>query len=87
MKDVIVSSANGFEIPINYRINKSEFIEIALPDRPMIQELYPNPFNPLLSISFSIPSEEAITVTVYNMMGEKVVTLMDNVYAKSGFHN
>ncbi len=87
LKDVIVSSANGFEIPINYRSSKSEFIEIALPDRPMIQELYPNPFNPLLSISFSIPSEETITVTVYNMMGEKVVTLMDNVYATSGFHS
>ena len=40
-----------------------------------------------LSISFSIPSEENITVAVYNMLGEKVITLMDNVYAKAGFHD
>ena len=87
LKDVIVSSSNGFEIPIVYRSYKSESIKIALPNRPMIQELYPNPFNPLLSISFSIPSEGVVTVAVYNMMGEKVITLMDNVYAKSGFHD
>ena len=87
LEDVIVSSSNGFEIPFDYRTHESKHIEIALPNRPMIQELYPNPFNPVLSISFSIPSEGNTTVMVYNMMGEKVVTLMDNVYAKAGFHD
>jgi hypothetical protein len=87
IENVIVSSSNGYEIPTDYKMSESESVEIALPNHPAIHELYPNPFNPVLSISFSIPSEENTTVTVYNMMGEKVVTLMDNVYAKAGFHD
>ena len=87
IENVIVSSSNGYEIPTDFKRSESEFVEIALPNHPAIHELYPNPFNPVLSISFSIPSEGNTTVTVYNMMGEKVVTLMDNVYAKAGFHD
>ena len=87
IENVVVSSSNGYEIPTDFKRSESEFVEIALPNHPAIHELYPNPFNPVLSISFSIPSEGNTTVTVYNMMGEKVVTLMDNVYAKAGFHD
>ena len=87
VENIIVSSSNGYEIPTDFKRRESEFVEISLPNRPAIQELYPNPFNPVLSISFSIPSEENISVAIYNMMGEKVVTLMDNVYAKAGFHD
>ena len=87
IENAIVSSSNGYGIPTDFKRRESEFVEIALPNHPKIHELYPNPFNPVLSISFSIPSEGNTTVTVYNMMGEKVVTLMDNVYAKAGFHD
>ena len=87
IENAIVSSSNGYEIPTDFKRRESDFVEIALPNHPAIHELYPNPFNPVLSISFSIPSEGNTTVTVYNMMGEKVVTLMDNVYAKAGFHD
>ena len=87
LENVVVSSSDGYEIFTDYKSNKTELIEIALPDRLAIRELYPNPFNPVLTISFSIPTEESITVTVYNMMGEKVVTLMDNVYTRAGHYD
>ena len=87
LENVIVSSSNGYEIPTNFKRNGSDFIEIALPNRPTIHELYPNPFNPVLTISFSIPSEENITVAIYNMVGEKIVTLVNNVYKQAGFHD
>ena len=87
LENVIVSSSNGYEIPTNFKRSGSDFIEIALPNRPTIHELYPNPFNPVLTISFSIPSEENITVAIYNMVGEKIVTLVNNVYKQAGFHD
>ena len=87
IENVIVSSSNGYEIPTNFKRSGSDFIEIALPNRPTIHELYPNPFNPVLTISFSIPSEENITVAIYNMVGEKIVTLVNNVYKQAGFHD
>jgi len=36
---------------------------------------YPNPFNPITSISFSLPVNSAVTVDIYNVKGQQVTTL------------
>ena len=87
VQDVIVSSSNGYEIVTDMKRYGPGVSEISLPDRPTIQELYPNPFNPSLTISFSVPTETEVTVTVYSMLGEVVATLLDNAYKRSGFHH
>ena len=38
---------------------------------------YPNPFNPRTEISFHLPKNSYITLTVYNALGQKVATLID----------
>ena len=87
VQDVIVSSPKGYEIVTDMKRYGSEIGEISLPDRLTIQELYPNPFNPSLTISFSVPTETEVTVSVYNMLGERVATLLYNSYLASGFHS
>lgn len=37
---------------------------------------FPNPFNPTTSISFSIPSESMVDVSIYNVRGQKVKTIL-----------
>jgi pectin methylesterase-like acyl-CoA thioesterase len=44
---------------------------------------YPNPFNPLTQIQFSVPKDGHATLKVYNLIGQEVATLFDGV-AKSG---
>ncbi len=83
---MVVSSPKAGEISISYSESNPGFGEISLPDRPMISGLYPNPFNPVLSVTFSIPYEIETRVAVYNTLGEMVEILYGKSDLKPGHH-
>jgi len=47
---------------------------------------FPNPFNPSTTISFSLPKEKNIELTIYNIKGQKVKTLYSGI-AEEGKHS
>lgn len=52
------------------------------PELPLITELknpWPNPFNPETRIQYSIERDCRVLLEVYNLKGQKVVTLVDNI--------
>ena len=42
-----------------------------------LEQNYPNPFNPTTVINFTIPNEGNTKVEVFNILGQKVMTLLD----------
>ncbi|MFN4111058.1 MAG: T9SS type A sorting domain-containing protein, partial [Ignavibacteria bacterium] len=42
-----------------------------------LSQNYPNPFNPRTRIEFIIPTNERVELSVFNLLGEKVETLID----------
>ena len=58
-----------------------------LEDIPLVFKLkanYPNPFNPSTNIVYQIPVETEVSLRVYNIMGQLVSTLVDNVQQQPG---
>ncbi|MFN7015372.1 MAG: T9SS type A sorting domain-containing protein, partial [Bacteroidia bacterium] len=45
---------------------------------------YPNPFNPVTVITFSLYSGGNISLIVYDLLGNEVIRLIDNIYYQSG---
>jgi len=46
---------------------------------------YPNPFNPATQISYQLPQNEDILISVYDMSGKHIKTLVKD-YKKAGFY-
>lgn len=56
-----------------------------LPQRYELAQNYPNPFNPSTEISFDLAGASTVKLEVYNVMGQKVATLIDDYY-EAGHH-
>ncbi len=55
----------------------------ALPTVYTLAQNFPNPFNPTTTIEYSIPTAGNTTLAIYNLAGQKIRTLVNNVQAPS----
>lgn len=59
-------------------------VEIIYGDAPLpydyeLFQNYPNPFNPSTSVMFTVPKNGLVTIKVYDMLGQEVTTLVNEV--------
>ncbi|MEE4312407.1 MAG: FlgD immunoglobulin-like domain containing protein [candidate division KSB1 bacterium] len=85
-----------FKVPVIFTVGGGEAVE-GLSDRTNItdarvadeyelHQCYPNPFNPETTIQFELPEVSDVTLSVYNMQGQLISTIVDG-QLKSGFHS
>ena len=56
-----------------------EQIANTIPDDYFLGQNYPNPFNPSTTIEYRIKKAGPVTLSLYNMLGQKLVDLVDEV--------
>lgn len=57
----------------------------AIPTRYSLNQNYPNPFNPETTISYELPSDSKVELSVYNILGERVATLVSE-FKQAGYY-
>jgi V8-like Glu-specific endopeptidase len=58
---------------------------VTLPESFSIEQNYPNPFNPETTIRYQLPIDSRVSLTIHNLMGQKIVSLVAGNRA-AGFH-
>lgn len=57
----------------------------GLPGSYSLRQNYPNPFNPSTEILFDVPKRSRVTILIYNVLGQKVRTLVDDELAAGAY--
>jgi len=97
IQDYIFSDNNVVVGKYSYRLKQIDFngtyqygpeveVEIGLPIAFELSQNYPNPFNPTTSIKFSLVSDSRVTLKLFDVIGQEVMTSINTDLA-AGYHS
>jgi hypothetical protein len=64
---------------------EDEIAQDNVPDEFVLEQNFPNPFNPITNISYSLPWEGKVELIVYDILGSNVQTIVNEIQS-SGKH-
>ncbi|UCD18549.1 MAG: T9SS type A sorting domain-containing protein [Candidatus Zixiibacteriota bacterium] len=64
----------------------AEELGTLIPEDFVLHQNYPNPFNPTTIVRFALPEPANVTLDVYNILGQKVISLVDR-QLQAGYHS
>jgi len=73
-------------------VGKFSFVEdsaqfTGVPTTFELDQNFPNPFNPSTTIRYGLPQSGRVTLTIYNLLGEKIAVLFNAEYQAEGYHS
>jgi len=75
--DEVKNSKSGPQYEI--RLYLESLLGMAVPDRFILRQNYPNPFNSSTSIEYQVSDKAHIRLTVFDLLGRRVKSLVDEV--------
>lgn len=81
VKDFSVNDSPGQlwgDVELSGLPTKIADLKNAVPGSYILNQNYPNPFNPVTTISYNLNKQARINLTVYNLMGQQVKTLVND---------
>ena len=85
LSEKIFTTKNSYVIDEIIVANSSDIIDVANPRSFTLGKPYPNPFNPITSIDFTLPIDSYVSIIVYDLLGREIISLANQQYS-SGFH-
>ncbi|MBI3765710.1 MAG: hypothetical protein HY277_04315 [Ignavibacteriales bacterium] len=75
------NTQSTFTIKVQHSVESAE-----APQEYSLGQVYPNPFNPTTHFRFSVPFSAHVLIRVYNVLGEEISTLVDELYARGAYN-
>ena len=66
----------------NFGMTVLQLTDKVIPSQISFSSAYPNPFNPVTMVGFTVPSEMEVQVLVHNMLGREVAELTNSIYGQ-----
>jgi hypothetical protein len=60
--------------------------DVTIPERFALGTPYPNPFNSTVQIPFELAAPQQLTLSIFNVLGQRVATLVNNEKFEAGAH-
>tara|TARA_R110002124_G_scaffold120157_3_gene278041 strand:+ start:26881 stop:29505 length:2625 start_codon:yes stop_codon:yes gene_type:complete len=82
-----VSITNLGALPVGTLVSNEDEVSGDRPLKVRLNQNYPNPFNPSTLISFELSQNDVVSLSVFNMLGQKVANLITDSKMTSGVHS
>jgi len=77
IEEMMIGTTNGVLLDVAITI---------FPDGYSLERAYPNPFNPATTLSFALPTQSEVTLSIYNIQGREVASLIHG-NMEAGYHS
>ena len=77
--------ANGHTADVVTGIVVEDVVSSEIPQRFLLSQNYPNPFNPSTNIKFELPISSEVRLTVFNIRGQRIATLVEGFRAAGSY--